>query len=61
MTELPADFASVRSTEPTRYDVVVDEDVAGEAVRLVAGPDSRAGAKTESASSKGGRSGPATS
>ncbi|MGW2030682.1 hypothetical protein [Streptomyces sp. NPDC001356] len=61
MTELPADFASVRSTEPTRYDVVVDEDVAGEAVRLVAGPDSRAGAKTEGASSRDGRSGPATS
>ena len=48
-------IASVRSMEPSRYDVVVDEDVADEAVRLVAGLDSRAGANTESASSKGGR------
>jgi predicted lipid-binding transport protein (Tim44 family) len=49
-------FASVRSMEPSRYDVVVeDEDVADEAVRLIAGLDSRAGANTESASSRGGR------
>ncbi|MGY4998163.1 hypothetical protein [Streptomyces sp. 900105245] len=47
--------SGVRSMEPSRYDVVVDEDVADEAVRLVAGLDSRAGANTESASSKGGR------
>jgi len=49
------DFASVRSMEPSRYDVVADEDVADEAVRLVAGLDSRAGANTESASSRGRR------
>ncbi|WP_190015323.1 hypothetical protein [Streptomyces lucensis] len=49
--------------EPSRYDVVVDEDVADEAVRLVAGLDSRSGANTESAYSRGGRprSGPASS
>ncbi|MFE1860884.1 hypothetical protein [Streptomyces anandii] len=41
--------------EPSRYDVVVDEDVAEEAVRLVAGLDSGAGANTESASSRGRR------
>ncbi|MEU6323763.1 hypothetical protein [Streptomyces sp. NPDC047009] len=49
------DFASIRWTEPSRYDVVADEDVADEAVRLVAGLDSRAGANTESASSRGRR------
>ncbi|MER5377455.1 general stress protein [Streptomyces sp. NPDC002553] len=49
------DFASVRSMVPGRYDVVADEDVADEAVRLVAGLDSRAGANTESASSRGRR------
>ncbi|MFF4302250.1 general stress protein [Streptomyces sp. NPDC001601] len=49
------DFASVRSIEPGRYDVVADEDVADEAVRLVAGLDSRAGTPTESASSGGRR------
>ncbi|MEV6742489.1 general stress protein [Streptomyces sp. NPDC051104] len=49
------DFASVRSMEPSRYDVVADEDVADEAVRLVAGLDSRVGGNTESASSKDGR------
>ncbi|MFF4486067.1 general stress protein [Streptomyces sp. NPDC001544] len=43
------DFASVRSMEPSRYDVVADEDGADEAVRLGAGLDSRAGANTESA------------
>ncbi|MFJ5779243.1 hypothetical protein [Streptomyces sp. NPDC093094] len=45
--------------EPSRYDVVVDEDVADEAVRLY----SRAGADAESASSRGGRprGGPALS
>ncbi|MFF5651354.1 general stress protein [Streptomyces collinus] len=31
------DFASVRSMEPSRYDVVVDEAVADEAVRLLGG------------------------
>lgn len=31
------DFASVRSMEPGRYDVVVDEAVADEAVRLLGG------------------------
>jgi uncharacterized membrane protein len=31
------DFASVRSMQPSRYDVVVDEDVAEEAARLVTG------------------------
>ncbi|MFF3988063.1 general stress protein [Streptomyces sp. NPDC001797] len=49
------DFASVRSIEPGRYEVVADEDVADEAVRLVAGLDSRAGTPTESASSGGRR------
>ncbi|MFJ4469587.1 general stress protein [Streptomyces sp. NPDC089424] len=49
------DFASVRSMVPSRYDVVADEDVTDEAVRLVAGLDSRAGANTESASSRGRR------
>ncbi|MFD7462817.1 MULTISPECIES: general stress protein [unclassified Streptomyces] len=48
-------FASVRSMEPSRYDVVVDEDVADEAVRLVAGLDGGAGANSESASSRAGR------
>ncbi|MFF2202245.1 general stress protein [Streptomyces sp. NPDC058145] len=48
-------FASVRSMEPSRYDVVVDEDVADEAVRLVAGLGSGAGANTDSASSRGRR------
>ncbi|MEU5523564.1 general stress protein [Streptomyces sp. NPDC047860] len=32
------DFASVRSMEPSRYDVVVDEAVADEAERLLGGP-----------------------
>ncbi|MFJ9904721.1 general stress protein [Streptomyces sp. NPDC101152] len=49
------DFAAVRSMEPSRYDVVADEDVADEAARLVAGLDSRAGATTESASPRGPR------
>ncbi|MGW1558049.1 general stress protein [Streptomyces sp. NPDC002144] len=49
------DFASVRSMEPSRYDVVADEDVADEAARLVAELDSRAGAARESASSRGRR------
>ncbi|MEU2489754.1 general stress protein [Streptomyces sp. NPDC007883] len=31
------DFASVRSMEPSRYDVLVDEAVADEAVRLLGG------------------------
>jgi len=31
------DFASVRSMQPSRYDVVVDEAVADEAVRLLGG------------------------
>ncbi|MGW3724403.1 general stress protein [Streptomyces sp. NPDC000851] len=34
------DFASIRSMQPSRYDVMADEDVADEAVRLLAGPDS---------------------
>ncbi|MFE1751685.1 hypothetical protein [Streptomyces anandii] len=41
--------------EPSRYDVVVDEDVADGAVRLVAGLDSEADANTGSASSRGRR------
>ncbi|MFJ1735632.1 general stress protein [Streptomyces sp. NPDC088254] len=49
------DFASVRAMVPSRYDVVADEDVADEAVRLVAELDSKAGANTESASSRGRR------
>ncbi|MFD8720419.1 hypothetical protein ACFV2H_21070 [Streptomyces sp. NPDC059629] len=49
------DFASVRAIGPGRYDVVVDESVADEAGRLVAGLDSRAGTNTESASSRGRR------
>ncbi|MET9392876.1 general stress protein [Streptomyces sp. NPDC006624] len=32
------DFASLRSMEPSRYDGVVDEAVADEAVRLLGGP-----------------------
>ncbi|MEV7687413.1 general stress protein [Streptomyces bungoensis] len=48
-------FASVRSMEPSRYDVVADEDVADEAVRLVAGLDSEPDANTESASPGGWR------
>ncbi|MFE5189927.1 hypothetical protein [Streptomyces sp. NPDC056628] len=56
MTEQTADITSVRSMEPSRYDVVVDQHVADEAVRSVAALDSRAGANT------GGRprSGPAS-
>ncbi|MFD8251228.1 general stress protein [Streptomyces werraensis] len=46
------DFASVRSMVPSRYDVVADEDVADEAVRLIAGLD-RAGVNTESVSARG--------
>ncbi|MFE5401962.1 hypothetical protein ACFQ9Z_11250 [Streptomyces sp. NPDC056580] len=48
-------FAPVRSTEPGRYDVVADEDVADEAVRPVAGLDSSPDANTESASPRGRR------
>ncbi|MFE4968772.1 general stress protein [Streptomyces sp. NPDC056660] len=48
-------FASVRSMEPSRYDVVADEDVADEAARLVSGLDTRAGTNTESAFSRGRR------
>ncbi|WP_177232894.1 general stress protein [Streptomyces sp. Ag109_O5-10] len=55
------DFASVRSIEPSRYDVVADEDVADEAARLVAGLNSWAGTNTASASSRGPRNGPAPS
>ncbi|MGV9255062.1 general stress protein [Streptomyces sp. NPDC003697] len=55
------DFASVRTMEPSRYEVVADEDVADEAVRLLAGLDGRSDA--ESAPSRGGppRSDPAPS
>ncbi|MFK0043512.1 hypothetical protein ACIQU4_05285 [Streptomyces sp. NPDC090741] len=31
------DFASIRSMRPSRYEVVVDEEVADEAVRLIGG------------------------
>ncbi|WP_458248409.1 general stress protein [Streptomyces sp. MAI_2237] len=48
-------FASVRSIEPSRYDVVVDENVADEAVRLLAGLRDEAGANAESASLGGRR------
>lgn len=49
------DFASVRSIETSRYDVVADEDVTDEAVRLVAGLDGRARTNAESVSSRGRR------
>jgi hypothetical protein len=47
--------------QPSRYDVVADDDVADEAVRLLAGLDSRAGARTKSGPRSSGRpeSGPA--
>ncbi|MFF4309565.1 general stress protein [Streptomyces sp. 900105755] len=48
-------FASVRSIEPSRHDVVADEDAVDDAVQLVAGPDSGAGANPESPSSRGRR------
>ncbi|WP_225826555.1 general stress protein [Streptomyces naphthomycinicus] len=48
-------FASVRSMEPSRYDVMADEDVADEAVRLVAGLDGKPDANTESAPPRGRR------
>ncbi|MEU2108707.1 general stress protein [Streptomyces sp. NPDC019507] len=38
------DFASVRSMEPSRYDVAVDEAVADEAVRLLGGLQNTGGA-----------------
>ncbi|MFE5033386.1 general stress protein [Streptomyces sp. NPDC056683] len=49
------DFASVRSIKPSRHDVVADEDVADEAVRVVAGLGSGAGANPESPASRGRR------
>lgn len=41
--------------EPSRYDVVADEDVADEAVRLVAGLDGKPDANAESVSPRGRR------
>ncbi|MGW3094410.1 hypothetical protein ACWDCC_13245 [Streptomyces sp. NPDC001102] len=49
-------FASVRSMEPSQYDVV-DENIADEAVRLLGGLRVGVGARAESASSVGRRPG----
>ncbi|MGW7198541.1 general stress protein [Streptomyces chryseus] len=40
------DFASLRSLQPSRYEVVVDEAVADEAVRLIGGPQMTGGGPT---------------
>ncbi|MET7572144.1 general stress protein [Streptomyces sp. NPDC005492] len=56
------DFASVRSLQPSRYDVVADEEVADEAARLLAGLEGRAAARRRTEHWKPGRpqSGPAS-
>ncbi|MFF5492520.1 general stress protein [Streptomyces aquilus] len=55
------DFASVSYMQPSQYDVVADEAVAGEAVRLLAELPSGTGTSTGSGAWKSGRprSGPA--
>ncbi|KAK1185799.1 hypothetical protein B7755_051695 [Streptomyces sp. NBS 14/10] len=40
------DFASLRSMQPSRYEVVVDEAVADEAVRLIGGLQTTGGGST---------------
>ncbi|MFJ9964482.1 hypothetical protein [Streptomyces avermitilis] len=39
-------FASLRSMQPSRYDLVVDEEVADEAVRLIGGLHTTGGGPT---------------
>lgn len=55
------DFASVSFMQPSRYDVVADDAVADEAVRLLAELPSGTGTDTSSGAGKGShpRSGPA--
>ncbi|MFG2660146.1 general stress protein [Streptomyces sp. NPDC048425] len=49
------DFTSVRTLQPSRYDVVADEEVADEAARLLAGLDGRATARRRTEPRKRGR------